>query len=170
MPEMTVPIILRRIIVSMLAGLLFGVAISEMTFYFLNTGETRPPEVVSLNIPPGTAQRVALGEASPGLPASMYFVVGDTLTVNNLDSVVHQLGPLFIPSGSSSSMKLDSEENYAFTCSFIPSKYIGLSVRPPLTIVTRVLGILEAGLPMGFLIAVYSIFAMPLKKRVSALA
>ena len=149
----------------MLAGLLFGVIISELTFYYLNTGETRPPQVVILNIPPGTAERVAHGESSPTLPSSMYFVVGDTLMVNNLDSVVHQLGPLFIPSGSSATMKLDTEQDYAFSCSFIPSKYIGLSVRPPLTLVTRILGVLEAGLPMGMLIALYSIFAMPRKKK-----
>jgi hypothetical protein len=155
----------KRIILSMLAGLLFGVAISEMTFYFLNTGETRPPQIVKLTIPPGTAQKVSLGESDPTLPTSMYFVVGDTLMVNNMDSVVHQLGPLFIPSGSSASMKLDTEQDYAFTCSFIPSKYIGLNVRPPLTLVTRILGILEAGLPMGFLIALYSIYAMPVKKN-----
>jgi hypothetical protein len=155
----------KRIVLSMLAGLLFGVAISEMTFYFLNTGETRPPQIVKLTIPQGTAQKVLLGESDPTLPASMYFVVGDTLLVNNMDSVVHQLGPLFIPSGSSASMKLDSELDYAFTCSFIPSKYIGLNVRPPLTLVTRILGILEAGLPMGFLIALYSIYAMPVKKN-----
>lgn len=159
--------ITRRIILSMLAGLLFGVAISEMTFYFLNTGETRPPQIVKLTIPPGTAQKVSLGESDPTLPASMYFVVGDTLLVNNMDSVVHQLGPLFIPSGSSASMKLDTEQDYAFTCSFIPSKYIGLNVRPPLTLVTRILGVLEAGLPMGFLIALYSIYAVPSNKPLS---
>ena len=149
----------------MLAGLLFGVVISELTFYYLNSGETRPPQVVTLDIPPGTAERVAHGESSSTLPSSMYFVVGDTLLVHNLDSVVHQLGPLFIPSGSSATMKLETEQDYAFTCSFIPSKYIGLNVRPPLTLVTRILGILEAGLPMGILIALYSIYAMPLKKK-----
>ncbi len=159
------PAVLKRIILSMLAGLLFGVVISELTFYYLNTGETRPPQVVILNIPPGTAERVARGESSPTLPSSMYFVVGDTLMVHNLDSVVHQLGPLFIPSGSSATMKLETEQDYAFSCSFIPSKYIGLNVRPPLTLVTRILGILEAGLPMGILIALYSIYAIPLKKK-----
>ena len=161
--------IFRRFTFSMLAGLLFGVGISELTFYFLNTGETRPPQVVELNIPAGTAGRVALGQSDPALPSDMFFVVGDTLMVNNLDSVVHQLGPLFIPSGSSASLKLDTEQDYAFACSFTPSKYIGLNVRPPLTLVTRILGILEAGLPMGILIALYSIYALPLKKQISAL-
>ena len=158
-------VVYKRVALSMLAGLIFGVVISEMTFYYLNTGETRPPQVVKLVIPAGTAEKVALGETSPTLPSSMYFVVGDTLIVNNLDSVVHQLGPLFIPSGASASMKLDTEQDYAFTCTFLPSKYIGLNVRPPLTPITRILGILEAGLPMGMLIAVYSVFAIQSKKQ-----
>jgi hypothetical protein len=135
-------VIRNRILLSMLAGLVFGVVISEMTFYFLNTGETRPPESVELVIPAGTADRVARGESDPTLPSTMVFVAGDTLVVKNLDSVVHELGPLVIPSGTSASMKLDSEQNYAFTCSFEPSKYIGLNV--------------------------YAIFALPLKKQPAA--
>jgi hypothetical protein len=124
--------------------------------------------MVELIIPAGTADRVAQGESDPTLPATMLFVVGDTLVVKNLDSVVHQLGPLFIPSGSSASLKLDSEQDYSFACSFQPSKYIGLNVRPALTVGTRIVGILEAGLPMGMLIALYSIFAVPVKKLAGA--
>ncbi len=39
---MSRPVVLKRILYSMLAGILFGVAISEMTFYFLKTGELDP--------------------------------------------------------------------------------------------------------------------------------
>jgi hypothetical protein len=163
---MNFPNVIKRIFLSLIAGILIGIAISELTFYFLNTGETRPPQVVELNIPAGTADKVALGESNISLPASMFFVVGDTLKINNLDSSVHQLGPLFIPAGSSATMRLDDEKDYAYTCSFLPGKYIGLNVRPPLTIGTRILGILETGLPLGILIALYSIFAIPLKKQV----
>ncbi len=123
---------------------------------------------MELTIPAGTAEKVARGETDPTLPGTMLFVVGDTLVVKNLDSVVHQLGPLFIPSGTAASMKLDSEQDYSYTCSFQPSKYIGLNVRPALTTGTRIVGVLEAGLPMGMLIALYSIFAMPVKKPVMA--
>lgn len=157
--------VLRRISLSMVAGLVFGLAISEMTYYFLKTGETRSPQIVKLTIPAGTAEKVARGESVPTLPSTMVFVVGDTLVVKNLDSVVHQLGPLFIPSGSSASLNLDTERDYSFACSFQTSKYIGLNVRSPLTVGTRVLGVFEAGLPMGMLIALYSIFALPLKKQ-----
>jgi len=161
-------IIIRRIIISMLIGLVMGAIVSEVSFYLLNDGQTRPPKLVELDIPPGTAGRVARGEPNASLPASMTFVVGDTLLVQNYDTVAHQLGPLFIPAGTSASMKLASEEGYNLLCSFQPSKYLQLSVLPPLTIGTRIVGILEAGLNVGFLIAVYAVFAMPIKKKEAA--
>jgi hypothetical protein len=161
-------IILKRIALSMLAGLLLGAVISELSFYLLNDGQTRPPKLIELDIPPGTAARVAQGEASSALPASMTFVVGDTLVVRNNDTAIHQLGPLVIPAGSSATMKLATENGYSLLCSFQPSKYLQLSVLPALTVWTRVVGILEAGLNVGFLIAVYAVFAMPIKKPEAA--
>ena len=162
---MTRSVILKRIAWSMLAGLLIGVVVSELSFYLLNDGSTRPPKLVQLDIPAGTAQRVARGEADPTLPASMMFVVGDTLLVRNHDTAVHQLGPLFIPAGSSASMNLGNEAGYSLLCSFEPSKYLELTVQSPLTITTRIVGILEAGLNLGFLISVYAVFALPSKKK-----
>jgi hypothetical protein len=63
-------------------------------------------------------------------------------------------------------MKLDSSQNLAVSCSFEPDKYVGLNAQLPLTFGTRAIGILEAGIPMGFLIAVYGLFAMPLKAKI----
>jgi hypothetical protein len=157
--------IVKRFFLSMLAGLLLGWGLSETSYYFLKTGETRPPQTIELDIPAGTAERVAQGQADPSLPSSMVFVVGDTLLVKNQDSVPHQLGPLFIPAGSSASMLLNVAQDYAYSCSFQPSKYIGLSVQSPLDLSTRLTGVLEAGVPMGFLIALYSIILTSPPKR-----
>ncbi len=160
--------IIKRFSLSMLAGLLLGWGLSEASYYFLQTGETRPPQTVELEIPPGTAERVASGLADPSLPASMVFVVGDTLLVKNQDSVPHQLGPLFIPAGASASMLLSVAQDYAYSCSFRPDKYIGLSVQSPLDFSTRLTGVLEAGVPMGFLIALYSLILVSPKKKATA--
>ncbi|MFH1186469.1 MAG: hypothetical protein V1755_15775 [Chloroflexota bacterium] len=160
--------VLTRIILGMLTGLAFGVAISEATYYFLRDGEARPPRVIEIHIPPGTAQNVLRGQPEPSLPDSMRFVVGDTLVVNNLDSVTHQLGPLFIPPNSTASLKLDSVQNYAASCTFQPGRYFGLEVQPPLTIQTRLIGILQAGIPMGLLFVLYGVFAIPMRKAVTA--
>lgn len=164
---MSFPDVFKRITLSLLIGLMIGVVVSELSYYFLQTGETRPPQTVELDIPPGTADRVARGESVPSIPASMVFVVGDILLINNQDSAPHQLGPVYIPPGSSATMNLDTAQNYAFSCSFQPSKYIGLDVQSPLDFSTRLVGILEAGLPMGILIALYAIFALPKKQKVS---
>jgi hypothetical protein len=95
----------------------------------------------------------------------MTFVVGDTLVVVNQDEVDHQLGPLWIPAGTSASLNLDKEENYAMDCSFQPGKVFGMDVRQPVTLGTRVTGMLFAGLPLGALFAIYSILLVPNKKR-----
>lgn len=165
---MTRSVVIKRILISMLVGLVLGAIVSEVSFALLNNGQTRPPKLVELDIPAGTAALVAHGEADTTLPASMNFVVGDTLLVNNHDSVAHQLGPLFIPPGTSASMKLATEQGYTLLCSFEPSKYLDLNVLPPLTVTTRIVGILEAGVNVGFLIAVYAVFAVPFKKRAAA--
>lgn len=150
----------------MLIGLLIGIAINEITFVFLRE-TARPPREIVLTIPAGTADLVARGEQPPSIPNNMTFVVGDVLTVKNEDVVDHKLGQLWIPAHASASLSLAQAESLAFECSFQPTKYFGLDVQEPLTIGTRIFGILFTGLPMGFLIAVYSII-MPVKKKENA--
>jgi len=157
---------IKRIIYSLLLGLLLGAAISEIPFLFLQE-TARPPEQITLVIPYGTAEQVQRGEQPPTIPENMVFVVGDTLTVKNEDTVDHKLGPLWIPKNSSAQLSLDQEESFAYECSFQPGKYLGLDVQEPLTMGTRVYGIIYAGLPLGVLIALYSL-VMPSKKKENA--
>ncbi len=156
-------IIIKRIILSMIFGLVVGVAISEITFIFLHQ-YARPPKVISLVIPLGTAERVALGETPPTIPNSMDFVVGDTLLIENKDTANHELGPLWIPAGTSAKLSLDAVQSYAYSCSFQPGKYFGLDVHEPLTLSTRLYGILFSSIPSGALIALYSLI-MPVNKK-----
>lgn len=157
--------ILKRILLSLLIGLVIGAAVSEVTFLFLKES-ARAPKAIVLTIPAGTAEQVARGEQPPALPDNMIFVVGDLLIVKNEDTVDHQMGPLWIPAGASAHLQLSNEESLAYECSFQTSKYIGLDVREPVTVWTRLYGIFYAGIPLGVLIAIYS-FVMPSKKRES---
>jgi hypothetical protein len=157
------PAIYVRMAASMVAGIVLGAVISEASFFFLGSEGTRPPNVVEIDIPAGTASRVAEGQSDPLLPPSMTFVLGDTLVVRNLDSVTHQLGPLLIPAGTSSSMHMEAAQDYSAVCSFQPTKYVGLKVLSPLTLGTRLVGVLEAGIPMGLLFVLYGLFAIPAK-------
>ncbi len=152
----------RRVALSLLIGILVALGVSEISFYFLRETQ-REPQRVELVIPPGTAERVARGEAPPSIPSEMTFVLGDTLVVRNEDEVSHQLGPLWIPPGATASLQLDTAQDYVFACSFQPGSYLGLEVREPLTPGTRLIGILFAGIPLGALLAAYSLVAWPMK-------
>ena len=154
--------VVKRILYSLLLGLALGAVVSEVPFLFLRE-TARPPKEITLIIPAGTAEKIAHGQQPPDIPENMVFVVGDTLIVKNEDTVDHKFGPLWIPASTSAQLSLDQEESLAYECTFQPSKYIGLDVRESLTVGTRIYGIIYAGLPLGILIALYSL-VMPSKK------
>jgi len=155
--------IIKRILLSIVLGLLIGVMVSEVPFLFLRDTARAPREII-LTIPAGTADQIARGEQSPTIPENMTFVVGDQFVVKNEDSVDHKLGPLWIPANSTAQLSLDQEASFAYECTFQPGKYFGLDVREPLTPRTRIYGIVYVALPMAILIALYS-FVIPPKKK-----
>jgi len=159
--------ILKRIGISILLGILLGAVTMEIAYQLLKR-ENREPQRVELVIPAGTAEKVANGETPPGIPEDMTFVVGDTFVVVNQDSVDHQLGPLWIPAGTSASLPLNTEENYVLECSFQSTSIFGLDVLQPVTLGTRITGMLFAGFPLGALFAVYSVLLTNDKKEKEA--
>lgn len=159
--------IARRLAVSMLLGVVLAWGMSEIAFALLKDSSDHVPQQVQLVIPDGTAKRVAAGQADPSLPADMVFVVGDTLVVKNDDQVSHQIGPVWVPPGSSARMTLDQADKFSYACSFEPSRYLGLDVRSRVTTRTRLLALVLAGPPMGILIGLYSIVLWPVRKKLS---
>jgi len=155
--------IIQRVLLALAVGIVIAVGLNEGSFIFLKSEAGRAPRAIELVIPAGTAEGMAQGHASPEIPENMVFVIGDTLMVRNNDSVDHTLGPLFVPAGTTASLKLDRAENFVFECSFQPSSYFGLDVREPVTWETRIYGILFAGVPLGLLLALYSFIIWPLK-------
>ncbi|MDD1750170.1 MAG: hypothetical protein LUO89_09885 [Methanothrix sp.] len=145
----------KRMLLSIVFGLLVGILSSEVPFLFLHATARAPREIV-LTIPAGTAGLVARGQQPPSIPANMAFVVGDRLVVKNEDSVTHKLGPLLIPANSSAQLALDQEESLAYECTFQPGKYFGLDVGEPVTIGTRIFGIVYIAFPIAILFALYS--------------
>ena len=109
--------ILTRIGISLVLGLLLAWALSEVSFLILKDKSDHAPQRVELVIPAGTADKVAQGQAVPSIPADMVFVVGDTLVVKNEDTTAHQLGPIWVPPGSSASLTLDQANKYSYACS-----------------------------------------------------
>jgi hypothetical protein len=160
-------LVIRKIIVSAILGLLFGVLVSEVPFLFLQE-TVRPPQEITLTIPAGTSEQIERGEQPPSIPENMTFVVGDRLVIKNEDSVNHKLGPLWIPANSSAQLSLDQEESLAYECSFQPTKYFGLDVHEPLTLGTRLYGIFFVAIPMAIMIALYSFIILPKKENAPA--
>ena len=154
--------LLIRFLICIVVGILIAIPLSELGFYLTGNNTSRPAKTIVLDIPPGTSAKVAQGASV--LPQDMSFVLGDTLTVTNQDSVAHTLGPLFVPAGSSASLTLNHIGNLSYVCSFQPTKYQGLDVQDALTLTTRLEGIIIAGFPLGMLFALYSLILRPLKK------
>jgi hypothetical protein len=161
------PIALKRALIAALIGLVLGALITEVPFLFLRETARAPMDVL-LTIPKGTSELVARGEQPPSIPATMKFVVGDTLVVKNEDSVDHKLGPLWIPANASARLPLNEKDNLAFECSFQANNTLGLDIYEPLTLPTRILGMTATGLPMAILFGLYAL-VMPVKKKENAL-
>lgn len=159
---------LKRVLLSLLVGLLFGAAVTEIPIFLLHKTARAPMEIV-LTIPNGTAEQVARGEQPPSIPQNMTFVVGDVLTIQNQDVVDHKLGEIWVPASSSASLSLDQAADLLYACSFQPDRIFGVDVRKPLTLVTHLSGILGTGIPLGILIALYSL-VLPAKKKEHASA
>ncbi len=161
---------LRRFIILLVFSLAVVWAFSEIAYRLTRPDTSRSPQIIELIIPAGTAELVKNGKASPTIPREMIFVLGDTLLVKNQDSVSHQLGPLWIPAGKSASLPLSQANDYAYSCSFQPSKILDITVRPAVTWVSR-LGALWYGTPPTLMILlVYSFVLAPLRPTVSQAA
>lgn len=153
-----------RILVSFIIGFVFGFMISEGSYLITRQGIDRGPMVVQLVIPAGTAAKIAAGQPEPSIPAEMVFVQGDTLVVKNEDTATHELGPVFVPAGSTGTLVLNDVQNYSYACSFQTSQYFGLDVQSRLDWGIRLQGILSIGLPTSMLLVLYSIVIYPLKQ------
>jgi hypothetical protein len=134
---------------------------SDAAFRLMGANPDRAPTRIELVIPAGAAEQVAKGESPPSIPTDLKLMVGDTLIVKNEDGVDHQLGPVWAPPGASASLVLAEANNFAYACTFQPSRYLGLDVQAPVTLLTRVQALFLAGPPMGALIAIYSIAIWP---------
>jgi hypothetical protein len=137
--------------------------ISEIGIRLQDESAARAPTTIELLIPEGTAERVAAGQDAPEIPAEMSFVLGDVLVLRNEDTVAHTLGPLYAPAKGSASMTLSQADHFALACSFSTTQYLGLNVRPPTTLRTRLLGIAFAAPPTAAILFVYSLIVFPVK-------
>ncbi|MFC1996505.1 hypothetical protein ACFLXI_02720 [Chloroflexota bacterium] len=153
---------LRRFFGLLIVSLVIVLAISEGFYFLIHNDSERPPQVFEITIPPGTAERVAAGDPGPVIP-NMVFVVGDTLTVHNLDSTSHELGPIWLPPDTSGSLALGEANDFIFNCSFQSTQFLGLTVREATTWTSRLSALWYGTPPVWMFMLVYSFVLFPLK-------
>ncbi len=156
---------LIRFLLCALIALSFVGLINETAHRLQKSKTDRPPETIELTIPYGTAEQVAAGENPPEIPAELTFVIGDTLQVTNHDDVPHELGPLYIPAGTSASLNMDDANKYTLGCTFTPSQYLDFNVSPRTTARSRLQAFALAGPPTAMFFFVYSLLVFPVKKH-----
>jgi len=156
---------LRRAVIVLILSFVFVFAFSELAYALTSSSPDRDPQEIVLTIPLGTAEKIAAGQAEPTIPEEMNFVVGDTLVVKNEDTTDHQLGPLFIPAGTSASLPLQKASSFEYNCSFQPSSFFGIQVRQQATFSFRFFAIAYATPATAIFLYVYSIVALPFKKK-----
>lgn len=156
------PYLIRFLVVAA-ASLVFVVAFNEISYLTQREAYDRAPETVELVIPAGTAERVERGEAVPAIPQEMVFVLGDVLEVNNQDDVPHQLGPIWVPPGATGKLVMERSEKLAYQCSFATSRYLGLDIRQPITLGTRLTALGISFPTTAILIFLYSVLMFPVK-------
>lgn len=154
---------IRRLLLVLVISTVAVFLVSEIGIRLQHENSARAPQTVELTIPAGTAAKVEAGIEPPDIPSEMVFVLGDVLLVNNMDSVGHSLGLLFIPPGASASMPLDQADNLALSCSFTKSQYLGLDVKPPTTLSTRLVALAFTVPSTAAMFYLYSFLAFPPK-------
>ena len=156
---------LLRLVVIFLISLAMMLVITEGAFLLQRDETDRAPKTIQIVIPEGASQSVEAGEDVISLPEGSVFVLGDVLEVVNQDTVNHQLGPIWVPPGAVGSLMLDEANEYSYTCSFVPSQYLGFDVRQPTTWTTRLVGLgISVPTTTAFLF-LYSFLVFPVKKK-----
>jgi hypothetical protein len=158
------PYLVRLGVVAVIS-FVFVALFNEAVYMLQKDKSDRAPKTIQLVIPAGTAEKVAKGEGVPGIPDEMQFVIGDVLEVRNEDSADHQLGPIWVPAGTTGRLVLDTADRYQYNCSFVPSQFLGLDVRQPTTLQSRLTAIYIAGPTMTIFVFIYGLLVFPIKPR-----
>ncbi len=110
-------------------GTLLGFLASLGISAFSGAG-TRAPMEIRWVIPAGASELIARGENPLELPASLRFVEGDVLVVENGDTSPHTVGPFRVEAGSTGRWVLGRATSGVLTCTLHPSRRLDLRVEP----------------------------------------
>lgn len=113
----------RRLLLALAAGTVAAAALLGWALLTGTAGET-----VTVDVPPGTQQRIDAGASVELLPAVLRVEVGDTLVVINRDDVAHQVGPYTVAAGQTLRQRFASPGRIEGLCTLHPSGAIAIVV------------------------------------------
>lgn len=152
-PDPAMTRLLPRLLPAIGVGLAVGLVLSLAATLASGGFEERPPEIVLVAIPAGTAERIARGEATNPIPGDLRLRPGDTLVIRNDDVVGHAFGGYAIAAGTAFVLPVGAADGGRFVCSFHPSGSLALEVEGPVSPAGIAVTSLLVGLPIGLLLA-----------------
>ena len=96
----------------------------------LYTSGVAQPTTVTLDIPEGSARLIADGQNVLDVSPVWTFNAGDTLVLDNRDTVVHDLGPWSVPPHGSTSIAMEVAVGGEYLTSLHPTGVVAVSVEP----------------------------------------
>jgi plastocyanin len=86
-------------------------------------------ETIVIEVPAGTAERIAAGEDVELLPRVLEVSVGDRLEIRNQDTVAHDVGPYAVEAGQTLQQSFSSPGTLEGTCTLHDSGEFTIVVR-----------------------------------------
>lgn len=113
---------------TLLLYLLGGVLIAAIPVVVSRFVDQPPGDTYTIDIPPGTAERLAAGENVEIIPEELDFTLRDVLIIVNRDSAAHTIGPFEIGPGEQSEHSFNEAAAISAYCSLHPSGSISISI------------------------------------------
>ncbi len=119
---------LAALLVGFVVIVLVGVgALVGGVLLFGGDDDAGPVEYV-VDVPVGTAGRIARGEPVELIPAEVELSVGDTIVIKNADDQVHEVGPFSVRAGETLRYTFDRAGTYLGNCTVHPSGKVEIVV------------------------------------------
>ena len=113
---------------TLLLYLVGGLLIAAIPVVVARVVDQPPGETYTIDIPPGTAERLAAGEEVEVIPDELDFTLRDVLIIVNRDSAAHTIGPFQVEPGERSEHSFNEVAAISSYCSLHPSGSISISI------------------------------------------
>ena len=107
--------------------MVFGLSSVALTLY--TQGSAAPVDVVVV-IPQGSGEAIAQGESVIAVPPVWVFNTGDTLTLDNRDSIDYALGDLVVDANDTLVIDMDVPSQRELLTNLLPTGVVTVTIEP----------------------------------------